>query len=133
MVDFSQCSEVCLNFVENFPEELDFSHCLEVSFLGANLSRVKKLVFGECTDVSFQDAKGLPEQVDFSSCREVNLKRAKLAKVQQITFRSREQMKRSNLELPANWKGKLIIADEQTSDGAIGMSVLAMAKTKDGR
>ena len=132
-VDFSQCSEVCLNFVENFPEELDFSHCLEVSFWGANLSRVKKLVFGECTDVSFQDAKGLPVQLDFSSCREVNLKRAKLGKVQQITFRSREQMKRSNLELPANWKGKLIIADEQTSDGATGMSVLAMAKTKDGR
>lgn len=122
-----------MNFVENFPEKLDFSQCLEVDLRGAYLALVQKLVFGECTNVNLKNTEGLPKQIDFSSCREVNLKRAKLGKVQQITFRSREQMKRSNLELPANWKGKLIIADEQTSDGATGMSVLAMAKTKDGR
>ena len=128
---FKDGAKVDLYRAENLPANLDFSMCDEVDLRRCDLSEQPNLCFKDGAKVDLYRAENLPANLDFSMCDEVDLDECDLGAVKELVFKNRQQMEDSCAELPQNWKGKLVFADEQPEPPALGLAM--SAKTPGGR
>ena len=108
---FKEGAKVNLVRAKNLPPNLDFSQCDEVNLEGCDLNKQPNLRFKDGAVVRLKYAKNLSSQLDFFMCDEVYLNRCDLSDVPLLVFKNRRQMERSGVELPDDWKGKLVFAN----------------------
>ena len=111
---FKDGAIVNLSEAYNLPSNLDVSLCSYVNLSDCDLSNQTNLSFKDGAIVNLNDAYNLPPDIDVSLCSKVDLSDCDLSSVKELTFKNREQMEKSGADVPDDWKGKLVFADEQT-------------------
>ena len=130
-LNFKNGAKVDLNGSKGLPPHLDFSSCSEVHLAYCDLSKQNDLCFAEGAMVNLKQVQYFPPRLDFSKCAFVNLEYCNFNDVKSVIFKNREQMIKSEIEFPDDWKGTLLFADEQ-SQSDLNLAMMA-AKTKGGR
>ena len=129
---FKDGAKVSLYDAKNLPVNLDVSCCDEVNLGWCDLSEQSNLRFKDGAKVDLYSAENLPANLDFSMCSKVNLTDCRrFGAVKELVFKNRQQMVDSCAELPDDWKGKLVFADEQPEPPSLGLAM--SAKVKSGR
>ena len=109
---FKEGAKVDLNGATNLPTNLDVSMCDEVSLSYCDLIGFD-LKFKEGAKVYLDGAKNLPTNLDVSMCDKVDMEYAYISKVKELKFKNEEQMRKSRVKIPEDWKGKVIYTDDE--------------------
>ena len=109
---FKEGASVSLSEAKNLPMNLDVSMCDEVDLGGCDLEGIN-LKFREGAKVYLGKAKNLSKDLDVSMCNEVNMTGANVSNVKELKFKNEEQMRKSKVKIPEDWKGKIIYTDDE--------------------
>ena len=105
---FSGCS--------GFREDFDFTAMAEAELIKCDFSSVDKLKFRDGADVTLWMDTHLPPVVDVSNCAKIIIARLKdCSRMEKIIFKNKAQMENNNVELPKNWRGKVVFAENSRS------------------
>ena len=109
---FKEVAYVNLSGETNLDKDLDVSMCDVVSLSWCDLRGIK-LKFKEGAKVYLDGAKNLPTNLDVSMCDKVDMEYAYISKVKELKFKNEEQMRKSRVKIPEDWKGKVIYTDDE--------------------
>ena len=130
---FKDGAKVVFSDAKNLPPNLDFSCCDRIDLYSCDLSEQSHLRFRSNAKVDLRDTYNLPENLDVSMCAEVDLTDCDLSAVKKLVFKNRQQMEDSCAELPDDWTGKLVFADEERQKTSSSLGLAMSVKTNDGR
>ena len=112
---FKDGAKVSFWWARSLPDNLDVSNCAEVGLVGCKLSHLSELKFRQGASVDLGKARSLPQNLDLSMCQMVNLLETNLDGVKRLVFKNRQQMEKSYAQIPDDWKGTLLFADEMAA------------------
>lgn len=132
-LNFRKGAEVVFEYAENLPKNLDFSHCSLVNLNYCDLGDVKNLKFAPGAEVYLDGAYNYCGDLNFTACSELSLYEFDLENVGCLRFKNQKQLDESGLEIPDDWQGGIIFADEQPQADLTNMAYMTNAKSNGGR
>lgn len=109
---FDNCRHLSLSDCPNLPPYLDLSRCDLIGLSDMDLAPIKTVNFKEDSYIDIISCKNLPQKLDFSKCKKVWLKSTDTTGVKSISFKNSAQQEQSNINLPADYQGKIIYTDD---------------------
>ena len=109
---FREGARVSLSEAKNLPSNLDLSMCDKVDLSECDLDGLN-LKFKEGARVHLNQGIKLPSNLDVSMCEYVNMKGVDISNIKELKFKNEAHIRRSLIEIPEGWKGKIIYTDDE--------------------